>query len=1175
LPMNRQVTKDGKIAVREPVVEIDGDESTRGVWHSIKEKLIVPYVDMPIKYFDCALQNRIDTEDQVTVDAAAAVKECGVGIKCSTMEMDEDLIQAKGLVKMWKSATVFDRERSLRSAASTLRGLLEGANFRTPIRTNVIKQTVPGWTKPIVVARHVFADQYRATDVRVEEKSQYKITITPDDPQKAKSYDVHEYTGKGVAMAMYNSVDKIESFAKACFEYALKIKYPVYLSTKYLMLKDYDGAFVRTFNEVYTSSYASAFEKLGLWYEHKEIDDMVGFVLRSDGGFIWACKNYDGDIQSEMVAQGFGSAELMSSVLLSPDGKVMFCESLRPATVGGTSTSQGKTAINPVSCIYAWVHGLEHRAKLDDNHDLKTFAECLEKSCLETIEKGNMTKDMMVAGKADAKHQTYLNSEELVEAISKTLKDMMLRGAKIMYTLTDEAPMLATYALLPIIKSFTKKSGIEVELRDISVAGRVLALFPDRLPKDKLKPDELTALGELAKTPVANVIKLPNVSASIPQLKECIAELQAHGYNVPDFPEVPQNAEEKDIKARYAKVLGSAVNPVLREGNSDRRAAVPVKEYAKKHPHSMGKWSSESKTHVAHMSEGDFYASEKSCVIDTSCDVRIELVKDGTATILKPSTPLLPGEVIDASFMSKKHLRAFLEKEIDDCLAKGVLCSLHLKATMMKVSDPIMFGHMVKVFFKDVFEKHASTIERLGVIPNNGFGDLLKKIKSLEPAERALIEADIEAVYAKRPKLAMVDSDAGITNLHVPSDVIIDASMPAMIRASGQMWCPDSAPMARDSHLCDCKAIIPDRCYAGVFAEAIESCKKNGAFDPATMGTVPNVGLMAQKAEEYGSHDKTFEIKSSGKVRVVNNQSGSVLLEHEVEEGDIWRMCQTKDIPIQDWVKLAVSRARATGAKAIFWLDQARAHDGIMIQKVNQYLKNHDTTGLDIEIMKPVDACRVSCDRARKGLDTISVTGNVLRDYNTDLFPILELGTSAKMLSIVPLLAGGGMYETGAGGSAPKHVQQFQKENHLRWDSLGEYLALAVSLEDLATMTKNPKAKVLAEALNKANGKFLDANKNPSRKVKQIDNRGSHFYLALYWAQALAEQCENAELKSQFTRMAAELENNEQLIIDELIKCQGPSVDIGGYYDPDPVKVEKAMRPSAIFNAILTLGANW
>jgi len=664
-------------------------------------------------------------------------------------------------------------------------------------------------------------------------------------------------------------------------------------------------------------------------------------------------------------------------------------------------------------------------------------------------------------------------------------------------------------------------------------------------------------------------VKLPNISASVPQLQACIAELQNKGYNIPSYPENPQSAEERDVKARYAGILGSAVNPVLREGNSDRRAAVPVKEYAQKHPHSMGKWSPDSKTHVASMTEGDFYGSEKSAVVADACEVRIETITgDGTATVLKARTNLLPGEVIDASVMSARHLRAFLAKEIEDAKSADVLFSVHLKATMMKVSDPIIFGHVVTVFFKEVFDKHAAVFNRLGVNPNNGLGDVYAKIAKLPQAERAAIEADIEATYRKRPRLAMVDSDKGITNLHVPSDVIIDASMPAMIRSSGQMYTPDNK-------MHDTKAIIPDRCYAGVFQEVIRDCKENGAFDPAHMGSVPNVGLMAQKAEEYGSHDKTFEIKHAGVVRVVHCQSGQVLLQHDVEEGDIWRMCQTKDIPIQDWVKLAVTRARASGAKAIFWLDADRAHDALLIEKVHRYLPEHDTTGLDIDIMRPVDACHVSCQRARQGLDTISVTGNVLRDYNTDLFPILELGTSAKMLSVVPLLAGGGMYETGAGGSAPKHVQQFVEENHLRWDSLGEYLAFAVSLEELATMTKNAKAKVLADALNQATSRFLDANKNPSRKVGELDNRGSHFYLALYWAQALAAQTVNEELRSQFARIAAELEANEELIVGELLTCQGEPVDIGGYYLPDPVKVEKAMCPSAIFNAILTLGANW
>jgi isocitrate dehydrogenase len=729
--------------------------------------------------------------------------------------------------------------------------------------------------------------------------------------------------------------------------------------------------------------------------------------------------------------------------------------------------------------------------------------------------------------------------------------------------------MLATYALLPIFRAYTQKAGIKIELRDISVAGRVISAFNDRLPENKRQEDELANLGELAKTPAANIMKLPNVSASIPQLKACIKELQSQGYTLPNYPDEPANDEEKEIKAKYAKILGSAVNPVLREGNSDRRAAGPVKNYAKKYPHSMGKWSSDSKTHVSHMTQGDFYGSEKSCVVADACEVRIELAaSDGTTTVLKPKTSLLPGEVIDASFMSKKHLVDFYKEQIQDAKKKDVLLSLHLKATMMKISDPILFGHMVTAYFEDVFQKHGATLERLCANPNNGWGDIVSKVATLPEAERAAIEADIQAVFSKNPELAMVDSDRGITNLHVPSDIIIDASMPAMIRSSGQMWTPGNK-------LKDCKACIPDRCYAGVFQVVIEDCKKNGAFDPATMGSVPNVGLMAQKAEEYGSHPQTFEAKKKGTMRVVDSTSGQVLLSHEVEEGDVWRMCQTKDIPIQDWVKLAVARGHATGAKVIFWLDEKRAHDRNIIDKVKRYLPQHNTAGLDIEILAPADACRVSVERARKGLDSISVTGNVLRDYNTDLFPILELGTSAKMLSIVPMLAGGGMYETGAGGSAPKHVQQFQEENHLRWDSLGEYLAMAVSLEDLAAKTKNPKTKILADTLDQANEKFLDANKNPGRKCGQLDNRGSHFYLALYWAQALAEQTADEALRSQFTRIKGELEANEKVIVEEMIKCQGRPVDMGGYFHPDPEKLTKAMCPSSIFNAILTLGANW
>jgi len=748
----------------------------------------------------------------------------------------------------------------------------------------------------------------------------------------------------------------------------------------------------------------------------------------------------------------------------------------------------------------------------------------------------------------------------------ETLGESAEHDAKIMYTFTDEAPMLATYAFLPIVRAFTKRSGIQVELKDVSLAGRVLAAFPDRLAKEQVKPDELAQLGALAKTPHANIVKLPNISASIPQLQACIAELQAKGFNIPSFPHEPQSAEDKDVRARYGTILGSAVNPVLREGNSDRRAALPVKAYAKKHPHSMGKWSRESKTHVAHMSDGDFYSSERSFVAESQCDVRIEMVDgDGTATVLKARTPLLPGDVVDVAVMSARKLRLFVERELEDAKSKGVLFSVHLKASMMKISDPIMFGHVVSVYFQDVFEKHATLFQRLGVNPNNGLGDVFAKIATLPQEQREAVEADIQATYQRRPQLAMVDSDKGITNLHVPSDVIIDASMPAMIRSSGQMYSVDGTMQ-------DTKAMIPDRSYAGVFQEVIADCKQNGAFDVSTMGSVPNVGLMAQKAEEYGSHDRTFEIKKSGVVRVVHCSTGSVLMEHAVEQGDIWRMCQTKDIPIQDWVKLAVTRARATGAKAVFWLDPARAHDAAIIEKVKRYLPQHDTQGLDIEILSPVEACRLSCRRAREGLDTISVTGNVLRDYNTDLFPILELGTSAKMLSIVPLLAGGGMYETGAGGSAPKHVQQFLAENHLRWDSLGEYMALTVAIEDLATKTNNAKAKVLADTLNLATSRFLQANKSPSRKAHEIDNRGSHFYLALFWAQELARQTANEELRAQFVRVAGELEANEQVIMDELVGCQGKPVDIGGYYCPDLAKVEKAMCPSAIFNAILTLG---
>ncbi len=733
---------------------------------------------------------------------------------------------------------------------------------------------------------------------------------------------------------------------------------------------------------------------------------------------------------------------------------------------------------------------------------------------------------------------------------------------KIIYTAIDEAPALATYSLLPVIKAFTAPAGIVVETRDISLAGRIIANFPENLTEAQRIPDELTALGELAKTPEANIIKLPNISASIPQLKAAIAELQSKGYKVPDYPEAPATDAEKEIKTRYGKVLGSAVNPVLREGNSDRRAAVSVKNYAKKNPHKMGAWSADSKTHVAHMNGGDFYGSEKSVTVDQATNVRIEFAgKDGAVTVLKEKTALKAGEVIDSSVMSRNALRKFFAEQIEDARKQGVLFSLHLKGTMMKVSDPIMFGHAVTVFFKDVFEKHAAVIKELGVDPNNGLGDLYAKIAKLPEAQKAQIEADIKACYKTRPEIAMVNSDKGITNLHVPSDVIVDASMPAMIRESGKMWGPDGK-------LHDTKATIPDRCYAGVYQVVIEDCKKHGAFDPRTMGTVPNVGLMAQKAEEYGSHDKTFKAPGNGTIRIVD-AAGKVLMEQPVEEGDIFRACQTKDAPIQDWVKLAVTRARATGAPAIFWLDKNRAHDAQIIAKVERYLKDHDTKGLDIRIMTPEEATRISLERIRAGKDTISVTGNVLRDYLTDLFPILELGTSAKMLSIVPLMDGGGLFETGAGGSAPKHVQQFVEEGYLRWDSLGEFLALGVSLEHLAVTFKDAKAQVLADTLDQANSKILDNNRSPARKVGELDNRGSHFYLAMYWAQALAEQTKDKDLQARFAKIARQLADNETKILAELTAAQGKPQDIGGYFRPDFEKASKAMRPSATFNAII------
>ncbi|MGZ0170361.1 MAG: NADP-dependent isocitrate dehydrogenase [Planctomycetales bacterium] len=736
------------------------------------------------------------------------------------------------------------------------------------------------------------------------------------------------------------------------------------------------------------------------------------------------------------------------------------------------------------------------------------------------------------------------------------------QSATIIYTHTDEAPALATYSLLPIIRGFAKTAGIAVETRDISLAGRILASFPEKLTDEQKQADALSELGELVKTPNANIIKLPNISASIPQLSAAIHELQEHGFDIPDFPGEPSMDEEKEVRSRYAKILGSAVNPVLREGNSDRRVAGPVKNFAKKNPHSMGAWSPDSKTHVASMSDSDFCGSEQSYVMTAADAVRIELAgQDGSVTILKDMLPLHAGEVIDSSVMNRNALRDFLAKEIADAKANDVLLSVHLKATMMKVSDPIIFGHAVSVFFADVFTKHAAVFDEIGVNPNNGLGDLFARIENLPDGQRNEIKADIEAAYADGPSLAMVDSDKGITNLHVPSDVIIDASMPAAIRTSGQMWGPDGK-------LKDMKAIIPDRSYAGVYQATIDFCKENGEFDPTTMGNVANVGLMAQKAEEYGSHDKTFEIPAAGSVRVVT-ASGLAVMEHAVEEGDIWRMCQTKDAPIRDWVRLAVSRARATGSPAVFWLNSERAHDARLIEKVNAYLPDHDTDGLDIQILAPVDATKHACARAKDGEDTISVTGNVLRDYLTDLFPIIELGTSAKMLSIVPLLAGGGLFETGAGGSAPKHVQQFVAEGHLRWDSLGEFLALAVSLEELGNQTGNQKALVLAATLNEATGKFLDKNKSPSRKVNELDNRGSHFYLAMYWAQALSAQTDDVQLQEQFTSLASELAEHEATIVGELNDAQGSPVDIGGYFHPSPEKAEAAMRASQTFNSAL------
>jgi isocitrate dehydrogenase len=732
----------------------------------------------------------------------------------------------------------------------------------------------------------------------------------------------------------------------------------------------------------------------------------------------------------------------------------------------------------------------------------------------------------------------------------------------IIYTKTDEAPALATYSFLPIIQAFTKHSGIAVETRDISLAGRILAHFPEVLTPEQQVSDALAELGLLTLQPDANIIKLPNISASVPQLKAAIKELQAKGYALPAYPDVAATDAEKDIKTRYDKVKGSAVNPVLREGNSDRRAPKAVKEYARKNPHSMGAWSEHSKTRVATMGEFDFFSNEKSVTVPGPTDVKIEFVaKDGAVTVLKEKTPLKAGEVFDGTFMSKAALVSFLKEQVVEAKTNEVLFSLHLKATMMKVSDPILFGHAVEVFYADLIAKHAETINALGVDFRNGFGDLVAKIQTLPADKKAEIEADIQAVYASGPAIAMVNSDKGITNLHVPSDVIVDASMPAMIRVGGKMW--DAAGKTQDT-----LAVIPDSSYAGVYEAVIEFCKKHGALDPKTMGSVPNVGLMAQAAEEYGSHNKTFEIPAQGKVRVTDS-AGNVLIEHEVEEGDVWRACQTKDAAIRDWVKLAVNRARATGAPAVFWLDKNRAHDAQLITKIDAYLKDHDTTGLDIRTLAPAEACSFSLERIKEGKDTISVTGNVLRDYLTDLFPILELGTSAKMLSIVPLMNGGGLFETGAGGSAPKHVQQFVAENYLRWDSLGEFLALAVSFEHLSEVFKNAKAKVLADTLDEATGKFLEYDKSPSRKVGGIDNRGSHFYLALYWAQALAAQDSDAELKAIFTPVAEKLTANEAKIVEELIAVQGKPVEIGGYFQPDDKLASEALRPSATFNEIL------
>ncbi|HSJ90616.1 MAG TPA: NADP-dependent isocitrate dehydrogenase [Ilumatobacter sp.] len=742
-----------------------------------------------------------------------------------------------------------------------------------------------------------------------------------------------------------------------------------------------------------------------------------------------------------------------------------------------------------------------------------------------------------------------------------------MTDSKIIYTHTDEAPALATYSLLPIIEAFARAAGVAVESRDISLAGRIVSQFPDFVDPAMRISDDLAELGELATTPAANIIKLPNISASMPQMKAAIAELRAKGYALPDYPDEPSSPEEHDIKARFDRAMGSAVNPVLREGNSDRRAPKAVKEYARSHPHSMGAWSADSKTRVATMGANDFYSNEQSVTMAEADDLRIEHVAaSGSTTVLKASVPVLAGEVVDGTFMSKRALLEFLREQVAAAQAEGVLFSVHLKATMMKVSDPIIFGHAVEVFFEPVFERFGDVLEAAGANPNNGWGNVIAAIATLPGEQQIEIERVLEDTWAARPDLAMVDSDRGITNLHVPSDIIVDASMPAMIRQSGQMW-------DKDGNTQDCLAVIPDSSYAGVYQAVIDDCKANGAYDPATMGSVPNVGLMAQKAEEYGSHDKTFEIAADGQVRVVT-AGGDVLMSFDVEAGDIWRMCNVRDLPIQDWVKLAVTRARATGAPAVFWLDSGRAHDARLIEKVNRYLGDHDTTNsdgtaLDIRIMSPIEATKLSVERIRQGLDTISVTGNVLRDYNTDLFPILELGTSAKMLSVVPLINGGGLFETGAGGSAPKHVQQFVKENYLRWDSLGEFLALAVSLEHYAEVTGNAQAKVLADALDTATGKLLNENKSPARRLGQIDNRGSHAYLAQYWAEALAEQTDDAGLAARFAPVAEALRASERRIHDEMIGVQGHPADIGGYYQPDPALAAAAMRPSGTLNAIV------